>query len=809
MQPYGPPHSLNEIFTGRKPHGFQLGNGPYKAVGNWRDLYLQICRFLVDYDFDRLMQLMQDHVDDKEHSNPRGHKEFKSNPEELREPILVSHGIYAEGNHSANTLRDLLGQLLIWFRIDPSSLIIFWQEDVPRQTRTRHTQPTASAVMSPNRDLSARIEHKLRSEKVLAGGQFSVDQNFEAFRGAWLEEVRAGNPSNVELGHRFSRKMLRDWLDINDASDDLIFCDGAGDGGIDIAYLQRGEDRETELGSPAEGDRWYLVQSKYGSAFQGTNTLLEEAQKVVETLDGQRPRLSSIAADLLERLKNFRQQASDLDRVILVFATEEPLTDAQRRTLDDIRAMGRNRLGSIFDVEAVSLENIYVRTIEELTAATLSRTTVPIRAQLTQSGDDLLVGSVTLLNLYDFLKAYRNQTGDLDQLYEMNVRRFLGGRGRVNKAIQNTLNQEPERFGLYNNGITIVVEAFDQKGDGTMRLVEPYIVNGCQTTKTIWEVCRQKLDAGGTGSNPVLDGWRTKAGQGVVVTKIVRVGAAGLELLQNITRYTNSQNAIREKDFLALTNDFRGWARQMADQYNIYLEIQRGGWDSRRALQAQNPELSPQFKEAANAFDLLKVYGAGWLGEAGVAYSRNAAFLPAGSVFNQIMSTGSEGDAFGIEDLYAAYTLQKAAEAYNFGRGAEQLSRRQTRFLFYTIVLDLLKDVMIRAGRTASPKNLTRALIRIFASGNEAAAQSLLEAAIEVIDQYLTVGTDYSMIDEPAYTERFNRDLNAMLKWEQLGKSRDATPHLQDLLAVTKQTLKMRVGGQASARDLVTSAISS
>ena len=43
-----------------------------------------------------------------------------------------------------------------------------------------------------------------------------------------------------------------------------------------------------------------------------------------------------------------------------------------------------------------------------------------------------------------------------------------------------------------------------------------------------------------------------------------------------VTRYTNSQNAVREKDFLALTSDFRSWQTEMASKYDIYLEIQRG-----------------------------------------------------------------------------------------------------------------------------------------------------------------------------------------------------------------------------------------
>jgi hypothetical protein len=62
---------------------------------------------------------------------------------------------------------------------------------------------------------------------------------FEQFRDQWLTEVIAGNPSTTELGHRFARKIVMHWLDVDDS--DLVYCDGCGDGGIDIAYLDRGE----------------------------------------------------------------------------------------------------------------------------------------------------------------------------------------------------------------------------------------------------------------------------------------------------------------------------------------------------------------------------------------------------------------------------------------------------------------------------------------------------------------------------------------------------------------------------------------
>jgi hypothetical protein len=631
--------------------------------------------------------------------------------------------------------------------------------------------------------------------------------SFEAFLDQWLEDVTDGTPCTLELGRRFAHKLLTHWRDADSYSTDLIYCDGTGDGGIDAAFLDRGDD-DAPLEGSAGGHSWYLIQSKYGSAFQGTDTLLNEAQKVIDTLDGKRPRLSSLAEGLLEKLTTFRQQASERDRIILVFATEWTLNEEQRRALTDIRNMGRGRLGGLFEVESVSVETIYQRNLDEAALIARQRLNVPIRGDLVPSGKDLLVGSIPLLDLYAFLKAYRDTTEDLDQLYEKNVRRFLGNRRKVNKAIQDTLRDTPEKFGLYNNGITIVVATFKQEADRVVNLIEPYVVNGCQTTRTIWEVCQQRLESGGTGISPALEEWKERAKQGMVVTKIISVGDAGEELLRAITRYTNSQNAVREQDFLALTSDFRTWATEIADRYDVFLEIQRGGWDSQKALQKQRPA-GRQFGRHANAFDLMKVYGAGWLSEAGLAFGKNPPFLPQGSVFKRIVDREGveEGEHFGVDDLYAAYLLQGAANKFDFGRGATKPSRRQTRYLFFLVVLELLREIFARADMKPSHKSLSGALIKLFRPESESALDRLLDTAAEVIDSYMTQGGDNCLFDEPAYKNAFNYDFNAFLKWEQLGKTEEACPRFRSLLAVNKVVMGHKIGGQPSCRDLVISII--
>jgi hypothetical protein len=627
--------------------------------------------------------------------------------------------------------------------------------------------------------------------------------SIEQFSEQWLSEIIEGNPSTVELGHRFARKLIVQWLDLDESTGEVIYCDGAGDGGIDAAYLDTGQDEANEEGT--QGHTWYLIQSKYGKAFQGTTTLLQEGQKVIDTLDGKHGRLSSLAMGLLEQLTNFRKQSSERDKIVLVFATIAPLNEEQARVLNDLRAMGRSRLGTGFDCESFSLAALFQRTIDEPLKFG-EQVKVVVKGNLTQSGQGLLVGSISLIDLYTFLKTYRQKTQDLDQLYEKNVRRFLGGRGKVNKGIQDTLTAHPENFGLYNNGITIVVEEYHPQGDSQFELIDPFVVNGCQTTRTIWDVFFRKLDSGGTGTNPTLEDWKQRAAQGVVVTKIAQVGSKGEDLLEKITRYTNSQNAVKEKDFLALTSDFRTWAKEMEDEYNIFLEIQRGAWDSRLALQKQRPDIK-QFKVMCNAFDLVKVYGSGWLGEAGTAANKNGPFQPNGTIFKRIVNQEELNidDRFDIRDLYASYLLKTAADSYSFGRKGNP-SRRQTRFLFYFVVIELLRDILVRMGGETSNKAVTRAMVKLYSADGQA-WKELMDASIEVIDSYMTPGTDNCVFDEPILKNTYNSDLGNFMKWDQLTKAKDKTPMLIQLLEVTKMSLRKAKPGEQSTRDLVQKAL--
>ena len=191
------------------------------------------------------------------------------------------------------------------------------------------------------------------------------DITFEEFCEEWLAEFRNRTLTSLEKGQQFAIKLVTQWLGVNGDDDDLLICDGSGDGGIDIAYLHRADIEDDAQGSQSvEGDTWYLVQSKYGTSFQGEGTIVEEGRKIISTLAGENTRLSETVTQLVGRLATFTQQASDRDRIVLVFATEKPISESDRRALAEIRLLGSNKLPDVFDVEDISLQTIWETSTE-------------------------------------------------------------------------------------------------------------------------------------------------------------------------------------------------------------------------------------------------------------------------------------------------------------------------------------------------------------------------------------------------------------------------------------------------------------
>ena len=93
---------------------------------------------------------------------------------------------------------------------------------------------------------------------------------------------------------------------------------------------------------------------------------------------------------------------------------------------------------------------------------------------------------VALVQLGDFYDFTLNKEGGLEEtLFDANVRAWQG-ENFVNSNIQTSLKSNPEnQFWWLNNGVTIIARKIVDLGD-SMRLENPVIVNGLQTTNAIY-----------------------------------------------------------------------------------------------------------------------------------------------------------------------------------------------------------------------------------------------------------------------------------------------------------------------------------
>ena len=133
------------------------------------------------------------------------------------------------------------------------------------------------------------------------------------------------------------------------------------------------------------------------------------------------------------------------------------------------------------------------------------------------------------------------------RLLEANVRSFLSVKGKgVNAGIQQTLRNEPGRFMAYNNGIVIVADElhFGRTPDGSVGISwikGLQIVNGGQTTASIYFTKRKYPDT-------ELDRVRVPA---KIIVMHAQDPAKEEALVSDISRFANSQNAVRQSDLSA------------------------------------------------------------------------------------------------------------------------------------------------------------------------------------------------------------------------------------------------------------------
>lgn len=182
------------------------------------------------------------------------------------------------------------------------------------------------------------------------------------------------------------------------------------------------------------------------------------------------------------------------------------------------------------------------------------------------------------------------------RLLEGNVRSFLGMKGGVNKGIRSTIQDSPELFFAYNNGIAATASDITISDIGGVRriteLVDLQIVNGGQTTSSILNARKKdRLSLKGV----------------TVQMKLTRVSHDDShELIPKIAQYANTQNKVAIADFFA-NHPFHRKMQEISRRLHVPARvgdrIQSKWFYERSRGQYQNERLYLS-KSKKDAFDL-------------------------------------------------------------------------------------------------------------------------------------------------------------------------------------------------------------
>ena len=340
--------------------------------------------------------------------------------------------------------------------------------------------------------------------------------------------------------------------------DDLIGCitDGAGDLEIDAYHVDE------------EGRTIYLFQAKYSenpenikrrnvSDFIGAPARLANPHFLIETYNDR----------ILEFAPVFRERILDGYEITLVFLSTQAVT---QQITNEAEAWNKRPLTLCVGGEEIGVEHrLDIHDGESLldmfdATDDISPLDLPLhlvgdRWHMAPTTDKIrcLVATIEVQELVEIFDRHRFR------IFKDNPRGPLGARGKVNKAIAETLQSEVElpRFHLLNNGLSAVCQSFKDpypdNGGFITHVMDLQIVNGCQTTYALWDQHRRGFDLSGA----------------YVTLKLVETP----NLQRDISKASNSQSQMVDWDFLFNDPEQVRLQKEFAQLHpRVFYEFKRG-----------------------------------------------------------------------------------------------------------------------------------------------------------------------------------------------------------------------------------------
>ena len=321
--------------------------------------------------------------------------------------------------------------------------------------------------------------------------------------------------------------MMKCGLDVSASSTHIT--DGYHDMGIDAIYL---DESQKQL---------FLVQSKWRKDGKGTisqeemHTFVEGIQRIINLdLDGANQNIIAKKPDIEMTLESMGYQI----HAIYIHTGNNTLTEYAKRPLDTLFASTNDEVSTLIVFDEIFYKDVYTFLAEGQDSESISLNDVI----LSNWGKISLpyiayYGTVSASAVGVWYRDYGNK------LFAKNIR-FYKGNTDVNDGMRNVLIQKPENFFYYNNGIKLLCKNIQRKikdstknETGLFSLEGVSLVNGAQTTGTIGKVFLENPD---------------QVSKASVMVQIIDLSKASDESAMQITKLSNTQNRIENRDFASL-----------------------------------------------------------------------------------------------------------------------------------------------------------------------------------------------------------------------------------------------------------------
>lgn len=372
-----------------------------------------------------------------------------------------------------------------------------------------------------------------------------------------------------KLSYAFNLFCVSTILDIDPQMTQSYITEGANDKGIDALYIDE------------ENKNIYFFQSKYSSVNRekkdyedkkqiGEKEVEKVKNTVLDIMNGKEIVNCNIRLrEKIEEIRIAQKNALMPFNVKLYFISNTENKDAIHHNA--INILKKNFVRDYIEYEDINLNDIFLYLSNNKNKK--YDVTITANGQINASIIGGVNGYVFNLKATELIKIY--ETCGKDEILSNNLRYCLNS--KINDEIQDTIKNKDycKFFWFFNNGISIISDTVyapetfhDGNGNRKLKLVHPSIINGGQTTRSLYNIYKEEPDLFNCNN---IDS----------IQVLVRVYQTDWPtLIQKITKGTNTQNSIIIRDLKA-NNEIQNRIKEYFLDNDVFLETKRGEFNDK------------------------------------------------------------------------------------------------------------------------------------------------------------------------------------------------------------------------------------